>query len=56
MCASMRSSGASCLQEGEILVETGHGDPRPFIVETREGSMRAWVRGFWSSVKKKAHA
>jgi len=29
------------LQEGEILVETGHGDPRPFIVETREGSMRA---------------
>ena len=29
------------LQEGEILVETGHGDARPFIVETREGSMRA---------------
>jgi len=29
------------LQEGEILVETGHNDPRPFIVETREGSMRA---------------
>jgi transmembrane sensor len=29
------------LQEGEILVETGHGDSRPFIVETREGSMRA---------------
>ena len=29
------------LQEGEILVETGHGDTRPFIVETREGSMRA---------------
>jgi transmembrane sensor len=29
------------LQEGEILVETGHDDPRPFIVETREGSMRA---------------
>jgi transmembrane sensor len=29
------------LQEGEILIETGHGDPRPFIVETREGSMRA---------------
>ena len=28
-------------QEGEILVETGHGDARPFIVETREGSMRA---------------
>ncbi|WP_338800167.1 FecR family protein [Pseudomonas sp. RSB 5.4] len=29
------------LQEGEIMVETGHGDTRPFIVETREGSMRA---------------
>jgi len=29
------------LQKGEILVETGHGDARPFIVETREGSMRA---------------
>ena len=29
------------LQEGEILVETGHNDPRPFIVETREGRMRA---------------
>lgn len=29
------------LQEGEILVETGHNDPRPFIVETRDGSMRA---------------
>jgi transmembrane sensor len=29
------------LREGEILVETGHGDARPFIVETREGSMRA---------------
>ena len=29
------------LQEGEILVETGHGDTRPFIVETHEGSMRA---------------
>jgi transmembrane sensor len=29
------------LLEGEILVETGHGDTRPFIVETREGSMRA---------------
>ncbi|QKS84256.1 FecR domain-containing protein [Pseudomonas bijieensis] len=29
------------LQEGEILVETGHGDPRPFIVETREGNLRA---------------
>ncbi|HWT70139.1 MAG TPA: FecR family protein [Pseudomonas sp.] len=29
------------LQEGEILVETGHGDIRPFIVQTREGRMRA---------------
>lgn len=29
------------LQEGEILVETGHGDARPFIVETREGHLRA---------------
>nr|WP_284738998.1 FecR family protein [Pseudomonas sp. CG7] len=29
------------LQEGEILVETGHDDPRPSIVETREGSLRA---------------
>lgn len=29
------------LQDGEILVETGHGDARPFIVETREGRLRA---------------
>lgn len=30
------------LQDGEIFVETGsHNDPRPFIVETDEGSMRA---------------
>ncbi|WP_426116182.1 FecR domain-containing protein [Pseudomonas sp. DSP3-2-2] len=30
------------LQDGEILVETGsHDDPRPFIVETRDGQMRA---------------
>ncbi|WP_296255084.1 MULTISPECIES: FecR family protein [unclassified Pseudomonas] len=30
------------LQEGEIFVETGsHEDPRPFIVETVEGQMRA---------------
>ncbi|MFW9081851.1 FecR family protein [Pseudomonas sp. P2757] len=29
------------LQEGEILIETAHGDARPFIVETAEGSMRA---------------
>lgn len=30
------------LQDGEIFVETGsHDDPRPFIVETRDGRMRA---------------
>ncbi|WP_300724931.1 FecR domain-containing protein [Pseudomonas sp.] len=29
------------LQAGEILVQTGHGDPRPFIVQTRDGSLRA---------------
>jgi len=30
------------LQDGEIFVETGnHEDPRPFIVETRDGRMRA---------------
>jgi transmembrane sensor len=29
------------LQEGEILIETGHNDARPFFVETREGSLRA---------------
>lgn len=30
------------LQDGEILVETGdHDDRRPFIVETRDGQMRA---------------
>ena len=29
------------LQDGEILVETGHNDARPFVVETREGSLRA---------------
>jgi transmembrane sensor len=30
------------LREGQqILIETGHGDARPFIVETREGRMRA---------------
>ena len=29
------------LQEGEIMVETGHSDPRPFIVQTRDGSLRA---------------
>ncbi|KAF1028513.1 MAG: Protein FecR [Pseudomonas sp.] len=29
------------LREGEILIQTGHGDARPFIVETREGDLRA---------------
>lgn len=30
------------LQDGEIFVETGsHEDPRPFIVETRDGRLRA---------------
>ncbi|AZC25640.1 MULTISPECIES: FecR family protein [Pseudomonas] len=29
------------LQEGEVLIETGHGDSRPFIVETRDGRLRA---------------
>ena len=29
------------LQDGEILVETGHNDARPFVVETRDGSLRA---------------
>ncbi|MFC6336927.1 DUF4880 domain-containing protein [Pseudomonas sp. CCM 7891] len=28
------------LQAGEMLVETGHNDARPFIVETREGRLR----------------
>lgn len=29
------------LYEGEILVQTGHNDARPFIVQTRDGSLRA---------------
>ena len=29
------------LREGEIRIETGHNDARPFIVETRDGQMRA---------------
>ncbi|MGY2377847.1 FecR domain-containing protein [Pseudomonas sp. SDO524_S393] len=29
------------LQEGEILVETGHNDARPFYVQTRDGNLRA---------------
>ena len=41
------------LQEGEILIETGHGDARPFIVETREGHMRALGTRFL--VKREEH-
>lgn len=29
------------LRTGQLLVETAHGDPRPFIVATREGELRA---------------
>jgi len=29
------------LAAGEILVNTGHGDPRPFVVDTPQGRMRA---------------
>ncbi|WP_339430095.1 FecR family protein [Pseudomonas taetrolens] len=29
------------LHEGEILVQTGHDDPRPFIVQTADGNLRA---------------
>lgn len=29
------------LQAGEILIETAHGDARPFVVETTEGHLRA---------------
>ncbi len=29
------------LRDGEILIQTGHGDARPFIVETDDGRMRA---------------
>ncbi|GAB2182230.1 FecR family protein [Denitratisoma sp. agr-D3] len=29
------------LLSGEIQVETGHGDPRPFVVLTEDGSLRA---------------
>jgi transmembrane sensor len=44
------------LQEGEIMVETGHGDARPFIVETREGSMRALGTRFLVKREAKARA
>ncbi|MFV0888487.1 FecR domain-containing protein [Metapseudomonas otitidis] len=29
------------LRSGEILVETAHGDPRPFVVATEQGELRA---------------
>ncbi|KAF1051866.1 MAG: Protein FecR [Stenotrophomonas maltophilia] len=29
------------LLQGEIFVQTAHGDPRPFIVETRDGRLQA---------------
>lgn len=29
------------LRSGEILVETAHGDPRPFVVDTAQGRLRA---------------
>lgn len=44
------------LQDGEILVETGHGDARPFIVETAKAACAHWERGSWSSAKRMAHA
>ncbi len=42
------------LQEGEILVETGHHDARPFYVQTRDGSLRALGTRF--IVKREDHA
>jgi transmembrane sensor len=42
------------LQEGEILVETGHNDTRPFYVQTRDGSLRALGTRF--IVKREADA
>lgn len=42
------------LQEGEILVETGHDDSRPFYVQTRDGSLRAL--GTWFIVKREDDA
>ncbi|MBD9482915.1 FecR family protein [Pseudomonas sp. PDM14] len=29
------------LRSGEVLIETGHDDPRPFVVETAQGRLRA---------------
>ena len=42
------------LQAGEILVETGHNDARPFYVQTRDGSLRALGTRF--IVKREDHA
>ena len=42
------------LQAGEILVETGHDDSRPFYVQTRDGSLRALGTRF--IVKREADA
>lgn len=42
------------LQDGEILVETGHNDARPFYVQTRDGSLRALGTRF--IVKREDHA
>jgi len=42
------------LQEGEILVETGHNDARPFYVQTRDGNLRALGTRF--IVKREDHA
>jgi ferric-dicitrate binding protein FerR (iron transport regulator) len=52
----MRKQRLVILQEGEILVETGHGDARPFIVETAKAACAHWARDFWSSARKKARA
>lgn len=41
------------LRSGEILVETAHGDTRPFIVETAQGSMQALGTRFL--VRESAH-
>ena len=41
LIASDRISGKIAKDVFEIMVETGHGDPRPFIVQTRDGSLLA---------------
>ncbi|AZF50039.1 FecR domain-containing protein [Pseudomonas sp. R2-7-07] len=42
------------LQEGEIFVETGHNDARPFSVQTRDGNLRALGTRF--IVRREDHA